>query len=147
VLSGVATSRGYWTGINCGLVHTEHTKISIFTTLITDVILLTLMLIGVLRWKESREKGGVWWLLYTQVSPSHPAGTTLILMAVGLDMGCDYHTCRSAPCGAYPVTFLYIFLMVGPQVFIILDLNSTSVCYPLRDRVFNWEPVPQFPWI
>jgi len=24
------------------------------------------MLIGVLRWKEARQKGGVWWVLYTQ---------------------------------------------------------------------------------
>ncbi|KAI0256383.1 hypothetical protein BJV78DRAFT_1171688 [Lactifluus subvellereus] len=61
-----ATSRGYWTGINCAILHTEHTKISILSTLITDLVLLSLVLIGVLRWKEARQKGGVWWVLYTQ---------------------------------------------------------------------------------
>jgi len=60
------TSQGYWTGSICAIQHTEHTKISIFSTFITDLILLALMLIGVLRWQEARRKGGVWWLLYTQ---------------------------------------------------------------------------------
>jgi hypothetical protein len=50
--------------------HTEHTKITTFSTFITDAALLTLMFIGVWRWKEPREKGGLWWLLYTQVSHS-----------------------------------------------------------------------------
>ena len=50
--------------------HTEYTKISTFSTFITDVALLALMFTGVWRWKEPREKGGVWWLLYTQVSHS-----------------------------------------------------------------------------
>ncbi|KAI0256382.1 hypothetical protein BJV78DRAFT_1278883 [Lactifluus subvellereus] len=65
IYSGV-TSRGYWTGSICAIQHTEHTKISIFSTFITDLILLALMLIGLLRWQEARQRGGIWWLLYTQ---------------------------------------------------------------------------------
>jgi len=61
-----ATSRGYWTGVNCGMLHAEHTKISLMTTFISDLLLLALMLVGVLRWHEARERGSVWWLLYTQ---------------------------------------------------------------------------------
>jgi hypothetical protein len=72
------------------------------------------MLIGILRWKEARQQGGVWWLLYTQVSLSHPARASSILMALGLGMGCGYHTGRTSSLGAYTVTVLYIFLMVGP---------------------------------
>ena len=52
-------------------MNTGHTKISTFSTFTTDAALLALMLTGVWRWKEPREKGGVWWLLYTQVSHSH----------------------------------------------------------------------------
>jgi hypothetical protein len=32
-----------------------------------------LMFSGILRWKGSRERGGIWWLLYTQVSLAYPA--------------------------------------------------------------------------
>jgi hypothetical protein len=71
--SGAATSRGFWTGSFCATGHTEHTKISIFSTFITDLILLTLMLIGILRWGRgtSRRTGGILSLLYTQVSLYH----------------------------------------------------------------------------
>jgi len=63
---GVATYRGLWTGVVCAIQHTDHTKIGTFSTFFTDAALLVLMFIGVWRWEAPREKGGVWWLLYTQ---------------------------------------------------------------------------------
>ena len=99
MLLGVATSRGNWTGSICAIQHTEHIKISIFSTFSTDLILVTLMLVGVLRWREPRQNGRTWWLLYTQVSPSHLTRATLIYKStpsIGLGMGCCSHTCRSA---------------------------------------------------
>jgi hypothetical protein len=83
------------------MLHTEHTKISVLTTFISDFLLLTLMLVGVLRWNEARERGSVWWLLYTQVSLCHLAETTLILMRIGTDMGCDYYTRGSSSLGVH----------------------------------------------
>lgn len=63
-----ATSRGYWTGSFCAIGHTEHTRISVFSTFITDLILLSLMLIGIMRWGRgtARRTGGILSLLYTQ---------------------------------------------------------------------------------
>jgi hypothetical protein len=78
-LSGAATSSGYWTGSICGVQDTDHNKIGVFSTFITDILLLALMLVGVLRWREVRQRGSIWWLLYAQVSLSHPA-------RVGLDL-------------------------------------------------------------
>jgi hypothetical protein len=47
-----------------------HTRISIISTFVSDLMLLALMLSGILRWKGSRESSGTWWLLYKQVSLS-----------------------------------------------------------------------------
>ncbi|KAH9979054.1 hypothetical protein BGW80DRAFT_1282665 [Lactifluus volemus] len=50
----------------CAIRHTMATKISIVTTFVTDLVLLILMLIGVLRWKEqAKQSNGIWRLLYT----------------------------------------------------------------------------------
>ena len=62
------------------------------------------MLIGVLRWREARQRGGIWWVLYKQVVPSYPAGATLIyklMPAIGLGMDCCSYTRRSASCSEY----------------------------------------------
>lgn len=147
MLLGAATSSGFWTGVNCAIRRTQHTVISILSTFITDLVLLSLMLIGVLRWKEARQKGGVWWVLYTQVGLSHPAGATLILMTIGLGMGCGYHTCGTSPLGAYIQTDWYISLTDDPQVFVILNLNGMSISYPCRDCVVIEKPLGQFLWI
>jgi len=50
---------------SCIIEHSVHNRISVFTTFITDLMLLVLMLIGVLRWKGARQTG-IWLLLYTQ---------------------------------------------------------------------------------
>ena len=62
------------------------------------------MLIGVLRWREAHQRGGIWWVLYKQVVPSYPAGATLIyklMPAIGLGMDCCSYTRRSASCSEY----------------------------------------------
>jgi hypothetical protein len=55
----------------------------IFSTFATDLMLLALMLVGVLRWKIDCEMGRIWWVLFTQVSsPSYPAvGTEATVIA------------------------------------------------------------------
>ncbi|KAI0250158.1 hypothetical protein BJV78DRAFT_612056 [Lactifluus subvellereus] len=63
----MATSRGYWTGDPCALQHTRHAMVGIFSSFATDLLLLVLMLIGVLRWKEEgRQQGSLVWFLYMQ---------------------------------------------------------------------------------
>jgi hypothetical protein len=42
-------------------------RIPLLSLLVTDVVLLTLMLFGVLHWKAAHLRGGIWGLMYTQV--------------------------------------------------------------------------------
>jgi hypothetical protein len=69
-MSGISTLRGHYAATSgvCAIDDTLHTRFIIFSTVITDLVLLGLMLSGVLRWKEARRRGGVWWLLLKQVS-------------------------------------------------------------------------------
>ncbi|KAF8273282.1 hypothetical protein EI94DRAFT_1297673 [Lactarius quietus] len=60
------TSRGYRTGSECAIQDTYHSRISIFSTLASDFLLLTLMIIGLLRWKEALQSGGIFQLMYAQ---------------------------------------------------------------------------------
>ncbi|KAH9169966.1 hypothetical protein EDB89DRAFT_2230925 [Lactarius sanguifluus] len=60
------TLRSTWIGILCALLHTHHSKISVLSTLTTDLILLFLMLAGLKRWKNAPKSCGVWRLLRTQ---------------------------------------------------------------------------------
>ncbi|KAH9985804.1 hypothetical protein BJV74DRAFT_886164 [Russula compacta] len=62
----MVTSDGHWTGSFCTAQHTVHDRLSTFSTFITDLILLSLMLFGVLRWKDAQRRGGIVWLLYRQ---------------------------------------------------------------------------------
>jgi hypothetical protein len=48
------------------------TRLFIFSTFASDLVFLAFMLAGVLRWKEPRRKGGIWWVLYTQVKLTVP---------------------------------------------------------------------------
>jgi len=62
-----------------------NTRISFFTSYTTELVLLTLMLFGVLRWKEARQRDGIWQLMYTQVGISHLATATVTILQ--LDFG------------------------------------------------------------
>ncbi|KAH9979050.1 hypothetical protein BGW80DRAFT_713106 [Lactifluus volemus] len=62
-----ATARAIWDGDSCIVVNAEHTKIAVFSTFISDIALLFLMLIGLLRWKNC-QRCGVWWFMCTQGS-------------------------------------------------------------------------------
>ncbi|KAH9064518.1 hypothetical protein EDB87DRAFT_1597811 [Lactarius vividus] len=57
-------SRGGWTGSICVIQDTFHSNISIFSTLAMDFLFLTLMLVGLLRWKV--RSGGIFQLMYAQ---------------------------------------------------------------------------------
>ncbi|KAH9977577.1 hypothetical protein BJV74DRAFT_860292 [Russula compacta] len=61
-----AISKGYWNGRFCSIHHTVHNRIGILSTCITDLVLLSLMLFGSLRWKNARRSGGIAQLLYKQ---------------------------------------------------------------------------------
>ncbi|KAH9035734.1 hypothetical protein EDB85DRAFT_2288506 [Lactarius pseudohatsudake] len=60
------TLRSTWIGILCVILHTHHSRISVLSTLTTDIVLLVLMLAGLKRWKNAPKSGGVWRLLRTQ---------------------------------------------------------------------------------
>jgi len=70
----VFTARGHRDDGRCIFDHILHTRIGIFSTFITDLVLLVLMLSGILRWKGAHGRGGLWWLMYTQSShlPRYP---------------------------------------------------------------------------
>lgn len=53
----------------CDVLNILKIKFSIIAIFSNEVVLLTLMLIGLRRWK-SRGKGGLWQLLFTQVKIS-----------------------------------------------------------------------------
>ncbi len=73
---GTVKSRGHWTGSECVIQDTFHSNISIFSTLAIDLLFLTLMLVGLLRWKGTLQGGGIFQLMYAQVDlfspPSFP---------------------------------------------------------------------------
>jgi len=62
----VSTYRGHQVGDACVPIHNSRSSIIVLSTFITDLLLLSLMLSGILRWHNSRRRGGIWWLLYTQ---------------------------------------------------------------------------------
>lgn len=61
-----AISRGRWAGDMCQIDHLVDTRASILSTFTADLILLALKLVGILRWKEARQKVGTWRLLYSE---------------------------------------------------------------------------------
>jgi len=63
---GVSTYRGHQVGDACVPIHSSRLSIIVLSAFITDLILLSLMLAGILRWHNIRRRGGMWWLLYTQ---------------------------------------------------------------------------------
>jgi len=62
----VSTFRGLKLDGACLYIHSSRANVIVLSTFITDFVLLTLMLAGILRWHNNRRKGGIWWLLYTQ---------------------------------------------------------------------------------
>ncbi|KAI9436280.1 hypothetical protein H4582DRAFT_466502 [Lactarius indigo] len=70
LIHGVVVLRGNWSeslvGAVCNVTNTSETRTNILVSFVTDLVLLALMLTGLLRWENSRLKGGIWWLLYTQ---------------------------------------------------------------------------------
>lgn len=63
-----ATSEAVWDedAESCRALCTENNRISVFTTFMSDLVLLGLMLLGLLRWKNARQRYGIWWFLCTQ---------------------------------------------------------------------------------
>jgi len=73
--SGAVTFRGRKddNSTSCIIENSVHNRISVFSTFITDLVLLVLMVVGVLRWKDARRTNGIWLLLYRQVCLSRPS--------------------------------------------------------------------------
>lgn len=67
----MATVRTTWIAplLICGTLDVLKVKFSVISIISTEVVLLVLMLVGLLRWR-SRGKGGLWQLLFTQVKLS-----------------------------------------------------------------------------
>jgi hypothetical protein len=80
--SVVAITRVHRIRAICEVKTIMNTRITFFTSYTTELVLLTLMIFGVLRWKEARQRDGIWQLMYTQVGISHLAAATVILQLV-----------------------------------------------------------------
>ena len=64
---------GYRNGALCEVDHIVDARIALFPSFIIELVLLSLMLFGVLRWKQDNMSGGIWQVVYTQVGISHPS--------------------------------------------------------------------------
>ena len=79
----ISISRARRQGIFCEVDNLAKIRVTILSSLITDIVLLSLMLIGVLRWKKARLTGGIWRVMYQQVGNLHPT-------VVAFDCGTRY---------------------------------------------------------
>ncbi|KAH9015575.1 hypothetical protein EDB84DRAFT_1567634 [Lactarius hengduanensis] len=66
LIHSLAVIRGTWGGGICKVTNPSETKINILVSFVTDLVLLALMLTGLLRWENAHQRGGIWWLLFTQ---------------------------------------------------------------------------------
>src|SRR5579863_4638098 len=103
----IAISRARRTANYCDVDHILDTRITIFSSFITDLVFLSLMLIGVLRWKHARQMGGIWRVMYTQVGISRIAVAKSLtgvqpnsIWVTGIDVCRNRHTCGYTSCGA-----------------------------------------------
>jgi len=73
-----------------------------------DLVLLLLMLAGLLRWRNSRKRGGMWWLLYTQ-----GLAWVVVFTLAGL-----------------PSVIFILLNLNGPmnQIFLVPEVVSMSIC-------------------
>jgi len=62
----IATFRGENGQGYCMFNRASHDDILVLSTFITDFSTLALMFAGVMRWRNIRGRGGIWWVLYTQ---------------------------------------------------------------------------------
>jgi hypothetical protein len=81
-------------------------RISIITMFIADLVLLSLMLFGVLRWKQARlTGGGIWQVMYTQVrnlpSCSDDIDHTSPIFMIGTNICSICHTCGCTSNGEF----------------------------------------------
>jgi hypothetical protein len=83
--SVVAITRVHRIRAVCEIKTIMNTRITFFASYTAELVLLTLMLSGVLRWKEARQRDGIWRLMYTQVEISHLAAATVTILQ--LDSG------------------------------------------------------------
>jgi len=67
----MAAFRGEHGDSYCVFNRGSHVDILVLSTFLTDFSILALMFTGVLRWRNIRGRGGVWWVLYTQASLHH----------------------------------------------------------------------------
>ncbi|KAH9019621.1 hypothetical protein EDB84DRAFT_612611 [Lactarius hengduanensis] len=66
LIHSIAIVRATWSEGVCKITNISETRSNIPVTFITDSVLLALMLTGLLRLENAHQRGGVWWLLYTQ---------------------------------------------------------------------------------
>jgi len=62
----ISTLRGHHVDGVCLMARSSRISVLIISTSITDISILLLMLAGVLRWRNIRERGGILHLMYTQ---------------------------------------------------------------------------------
>ncbi|KAH9080309.1 hypothetical protein EDB83DRAFT_2548023, partial [Lactarius deliciosus] len=100
LIHSVAVVHAAWSDSEgcCKITNPSETRINIPITFVTDLVLLVLMLIGLLRWEYIRQRGGIWWLLYTQglawmiiVTLAEALITVFILLNLNDAMNLDDH--------------------------------------------------------
>jgi hypothetical protein len=87
----ISPLRSDWTG-SCTISHTNNSRINVLSAFITDIILLVLMLVGLMRWKNA-SSSCIWRLLRTQVTITHRRLSSWIALTpfIVFHMGYDRH--------------------------------------------------------
>jgi uncharacterized membrane protein len=89
-----------WDGTVCDADHIVDSRVTVLTVSIIDVILFSLTLFGLLRWKVAplTWAGGILRVMYTQVGISHPVAARLtiqlnLVLGIGTYSGCHDWIC------------------------------------------------------
>ena len=76
------------------------------TSYIAELLLLSLTLFGVLRWKKTHRTSGIWQLMYAQVEISNPELATLAMLQLNFGQGLIYVAVATLACTPTAVRFL-----------------------------------------
>ncbi|KAI9436289.1 hypothetical protein H4582DRAFT_2058952 [Lactarius indigo] len=81
--------RGAWNeslgGASCRVTNGAEARTNVLVSFVAELVLLALMLTGLLRWENARQKGGIWWLLYTQADHSRRQGLAWMIIVAAAE--------------------------------------------------------------
>ncbi|KAH9030084.1 hypothetical protein EDB84DRAFT_1676997 [Lactarius hengduanensis] len=126
LIHSVVVLHGTWSSLRdlpvgaCKVTNLLETRTNILASFVADLMLLALMLTGLLRWENARQKGGIWWLLYTQ-------GLAWMIIV----------TVAEAPITMFQLPARWYLVPSELLVFITTTIGASRVYRGLSDYVYN----------